>query len=147
MEPCAAASQQEAVTEVVASAPLTARSAAPLAPHQHTRLRALEDDIHRRALVCLDDVSRWTDVDPKQEEPPAAWVDELGLEGAQRRLRVARAAWMSPKEAPVGIKVAQTVAVGISRARATEGGGAQTLNVQTVVFVAPRYEVVELPDE
>lgn len=155
MEPCAADSQP-VVAEVVEATPLAVSPAAALArpePEAFDKLRALEDEIHRRALVCLHDVSLWTDVEPDTkdrpgtQEPPQAWIDELGLEAARKRLRVAKSAWMSAKEAPIGIKVAKEVAVGIARARATEKGGGTTLSVQQVVFNAPRYEVLEVSSD
>lgn len=146
MGPCAADSQLVRA-EVVDAAPIAAVEAGStaLAPVSEAfdKLRALEDRILERGLVCLDDVAHWVDVEQSTAEPPQAWVDELGAEGAARRLRVAKSAWMSAKEAPVGIKVAQSVVVGIAKARATAQGGT-TLNLQQVMFNAPVYGVVEV---
>lgn len=147
MEPCAADSQP-VVAEVVETAPLAAvDSGTALArePEQFDRLRALEDNILSRGLTCLDDVARWADIDPTASEPPPEWVEELGGDkvALARRLRVAKAAWMSAKEAPVAIKVAQSVVVGIAKARATEKGGT-TMNLQQVIFNAPVYDVVDV---
>jgi hypothetical protein len=135
--------------EVVRPAtPLATRENVQLAiASEQARLRGLEDDIHRRALVCLDDVSRWVEIDPAWTEPPAEWVAEIGQERAEQRLRVAKSAWMSAKEAPVGIAVAKSFAVGIAKARATEKGGGGSLSVQQVIFNAPVYEVIEVAGE
>lgn len=106
---------------------------------QHERLATMQDELLERSLSVVDASMRFAEIEPDTKEPPQEWIDELGgnVEKARRRLRVARAAWMSTSEAPVGIKVASAVAVGIIKAKATEKAQPRTLNIQVVQMTAP----------
>lgn len=154
MEPCAADSQPVVAEVVTDRAQLAVAEATPALAkwdEQADRLRAIEDNVLHRGLSCLHDVGCWKDIDRNQADTdyPAEWVEELNGDpvALAKRMRVAKAAWMSAKEAPVAIKVAQSAVVGIAKARATEKGGGTTLSIQTVNFVAPRYEVIEVASE
>ena len=68
---------------------------------------------------------------------PQAWIDELGEEGAKRRMRMARAAWKPIKDSAVGFKIATQVFTGIVKARATEKGRPVELNIGVVQLSAP----------
>ncbi len=112
-------------------------------------LKNLESDLLRQSMEVVSDTMRFREVAPPLVDPesgetlwvdndlPAEWVRELGEEKARERLRVARAGWMDKKTAPIGVQVAQVLAVGIIRSRATEKAGPRTLNVQVVQMSAP----------
>jgi len=104
---------------------------------QQDRLQELQDQLLERSLSIVDSSMRFADIDPTTTEPPQAWIDELGMDGAKVRLRVAQSAWAAAKDAPVGIKVASSVLVGILKAKATEKQGPRTLNVAVVHMTAP----------
>lgn len=104
---------------------------------QHARLERIQDDLLERSLAVVDGSVSFADIEPGALEPPPEWIEQYGHEGAMRRLRVARASWMNAKEAPVGIKVAAQVAVGILRAKAQEKSGPKTLNIAVVQMTAP----------
>ena len=105
--------------------------------NQHARLQRLEDDLLERAMNIVDGSMAFSEIDPADEQPPKEWIAEFGEEGARRRMRVARASWMNAKEAPVGIKVAAQVAVGIMRANAQKNTGPKVLNIAVVQMTAP----------
>lgn len=114
-------------------------------------LKTIEADLFQQAMAVTLDSLRAPQIDPTAEEPPQEWVDELeylspgrGYELAMERFRTARAAYMSKKDSPVYIQVAQAIAVGISRSRAQLSAGPKTLNVQVVQMSAPLPEFPEL---
>lgn len=136
---------------------------APLATVEHTAevvdereeaqkgLRRLEDGIFERSMVVIDGVLHFAEIDDPYEniDPnlppdveqklaiPQTWIDELGLEGATRRYRMAKAAYRATKDAPVGIRVASQVMTGIVKARATERSQRVALNVGVINMSAP----------
>lgn len=99
--------------------------------------RGLEDRILKQSLETVDDSLKWAEIDPDITEPPQAWIDELGEARARQRLRVAKAAWCNAKEAPVGLGMARTTAVGIMKVRAAVKIGTPVLNVNLVNFPQP----------
>lgn len=119
-------------------------------------LKNLESDLLRQSMEVVSDTMRFREVAPPTVDPesgatlwdddsvPEEWVRELGQEKAEERLRVARAGWMDKKTAPIGVQVAQVLAVGIIRSRATEKAGPRTLNVQVVQMSAPLPQFPEL---
>lgn len=119
---------------------------------QELRIKSLENEIHEVAMDTVRDSLRFADLDPGNPDYyPQHWVDECGgdMEQVERRRRVARSAWMSAKEAPVALAIAKSIAVGISKARAAEGGGDKTLNVNIVQMpMAPKqYEIIDMSDD
>lgn len=110
---------------------------APPSPAPLNKLQRMEEDILERSLGVVQASMHWQDIEPDAEEPPQAWVDELGKEGAQKRFRVARAAWMSAKTAPVGLSLAKATALGITKVRAMTKMATPTLNVAFVTWKAP----------
>lgn len=99
------------------------------------RLAELEDKIYAANLRIVDDMTYWADVDLQAEAPKEEWVRELGVEGARRRHRVACAANMSLKDAPIGISAAKSIVSSLAKARAVReaGRGGLSLNV-TAIF-------------
>lgn len=114
------------------------------------RLAEQEDRVYARNLQIVDDMTHWADLDPELENPPEEWVDELGLAGARRRFRVARASCMSLKDAPIGISAAKGIVSSLAKARAVRdaGRGGLSLNV-TAVFPTQVtvYEEIVVRDE
>lgn len=98
------------------------------------KLAAQEDRVFARNLSIVDDMTHWADIDPTVEEPPQEWVDELGVVAARRRLRVARGAMMSLKDAPIGLSAAKSIVSSLAKARAVRdvGRGGMQLNVMAI---------------
>lgn len=135
----------EAVAEIVqAGAPLV-KSAEE---RRLEKMRSMEDELLQTNMTIMRDMSCFRDITPDMTQPPPEWIEELGIEEATKRLSVARAAWLPPKEAPVGLAVSKAVTLGIIRARAAEKAGPRTLNVALVHMVAPKeqFEEKELDD-
>lgn len=92
----------------------------------------MEDTILLRAATVVDSALAWAEVDKAQYDPPPEWVAEMGEQQARQRLRVAQAAWLSQAEAPVGLKLANNVMIGIAKARGQQSKlrTGNSLNVQ-----------------
>lgn len=82
------------------------------------RIAGLEDRLLEQSMDVVANAMEFADVSYGQEKPPEAWVRQLGEEGAKRKLRYVLAGQMSSKDAPIGVRVAQAVAVGILKSRA-----------------------------
>lgn len=92
------------------------------------------------------DITLQRDLDPAYEK----MVAELGEEEAQKTYRVALAGWGKAADAPVAVKVAANMAVGIMKANAAEKGGPKILNVQRIMIGAealPTFEEREVTGE
>lgn len=128
-------------------APLAKPEPIKLLPKQERldRLRDLENQLLERSLNVVSDALYFRDIEPGQKEPPPDWGD-MDPDEKIKRLRMANAAWLNKKEAPVGIELSKQVAVGIIRARATEKAAPKTLNVAVIQMSAPlpQFEVVEV---
>ncbi len=125
-------------------------------------LQNLEAEIFQESMQIVLESFKFREIDaPLKDEngnayfadpdPPRHWVEELeakhpghGLELAQQRLRCAQAGHMSKKDSPVAVQVAQAIAIGISRSRASLNAGPKTLNVQVVQMAAPLPDFPEL---
>jgi len=121
---------------------------------QHEQLVGLRDELFRESMGVLRDAMRFRDIDPslQRELDPAfeAMEKELGQSGAQRAHRVAVLASLPSGDAPIGLKLAANVAVGIMKANATEKGGSRILNVSKVILSAnalPEFEEREVESE
>jgi hypothetical protein len=100
-------------------------------------LQAVEEEILVESLSIVENALSFQDIEPGTQTPPPDWVERLGVEGAQKRLRMANAAWMSNKDAPMGLQLARATAVGIIKARSSEKQGNRTLNVVQINMPAP----------
>lgn len=124
--------------------------------------REMEDDIAKKAMFVMSSALSFSEVEPPTMvageapgDPPPAWEDELermypgqGRELARQKLGIAKAAWLSSKDAPVGLKMAQATALGLARVRAGDRMAARGLNVNVVNVIEPRqqYEELEVED-
>lgn len=95
-------------------------------------LRKAQKKLLDKSTRVIEDALLFRDIDPSQPSPPDEWVSKLGQVEAERRFRVAKAAWMSAKEAPVAFKIAKDVFVGISKALSADAGAPKVLNMQAV---------------
>lgn len=111
------------------------------------RLKALEDDILERSMRTVEAALHWEDIDPDVTEPPAEWVESIGYEAAKKRLRVAKAAWMSAKEAPVALNMARTTALGITKVRSALKISSPTLQINLVSFASPMADIATIDVE
>jgi hypothetical protein len=119
---------------------------APLAEPIDT-LRAIEDRVLTKALRVVEDGLAWADIDIGEKGIPDEWIRECGsLVEAKKRQRAAHAAQCGPKEAPVGLKLAKEVFVGVVKARATERAAPKQLNliVGKMDFQLPSFPKVKV---
>jgi hypothetical protein len=100
-----------------------------LADEKTKDLQSIEDKLFDRSAEILEGALRFTEVNPTDTEPPAEWINEFGYTKAKRMLQSATTAWMSAKNAPVGIKVAESIARGVMKARSLEKAAPKSLAV------------------
>lgn len=111
-------------------------------------LKRIEQGILTSALEVVHHTLDFAAISPEDEHPPKAWVDELGLEGAMRKFRVAKEGWKSAKEAAVGIKVATQIASAGIKAHA-ERAEHRSLNVSLVKIAVTdgQFDAIEVSSE
>lgn len=141
--------EQQQVTNVPEPPPvLAARPNTGLerARDEKDKLISLRDELFRESMGVLRDAMRFSDVQPELKELDPA-IDkfnaELGQANGQRAYRLALYASMPSGDAPIGLKLAANVAVGIMKANAAEKGGTHVLNVSKVVLSADALPVFE----
>lgn len=108
-------------------------------------IKSIEDELLLEVSTIVRDAMCFRDIEPNAEFAPAEWyqsmVDKIGdgpaKDEAAKRFRMAKAAWMNSKEAPVGLKLAQNTMIGIIKARATEDQAPRPLNVAVQIVQAP----------
>ncbi len=93
------------------------------------RLQEIQDQLLEQSLSVVQASVSFSEIEEASKAPPPEWIAELGEDRAWTRWRIAQASWRSAKDAPVGIKVAAQMAVGILKAKATEKAAPKTLNV------------------
>ena len=90
------------------------------------------------------------EINPGDEEPPAEWVRELGDAEAQRRFRIAKAAWLPGRDAPHLFAIASEFVKADAKVRAAQSQPGTKLAV-AIQMVMPQqvqqYEVVDLDEE
>lgn len=82
------------------------------------RMDQLEQRVYEYAGGIVEALLAFGEVTPDQQEPPAEWVKQYGREGAEQRLRMAKAGWMPQAIFPAGGKIALQAMTGIARGRA-----------------------------
>ncbi len=119
-------------------------------------LKKVENDLFKESLAVVhSSISHTFDLDPENpNDLPAEWLQELEdklvtEQELMKRKRIAQAAMLSPKEAPVALQIAAKVLSGMQKARAAGDQGNKTLNVNVVTINAPMpvFEEKELTDE
>lgn len=100
-----------------------------LADAKERDLASVEDELFNKSSEILSGALSFADIDPENPAPPSEWLEKYGPDEAGRRFRLAKYALMSAKEAPVGIKVAESLARGIMKSRALQKAAPQALSV------------------
>lgn len=111
-----------------------------------SRLRDIEEEIHEEAATVIQDALAFAEINPEDKEPPHEWVKALGQEKAWRRFKTAQYALLTPKEAPIGVRIAKDIVLGLARVRAHEKLGPKTLNMVVVQMTGtlPKFDEVEV---
>lgn len=104
-------------TELVPSLDLTPHLTADAKEKRLARMREIEDEVLQRAIGNCNAIQCFSEINPADENPPEAWVQELGLEAAQLKFDLAKQGWKPQKEAPFGAIQAMQIMVGIAKAR------------------------------
>jgi hypothetical protein len=124
--------QQTSSTTEIVNAPSALRR-----DEKYERLQQMQDELLERSTTVLEGSMRFAEIESTAATVPQAWIDELGPEAAKVRFRLAKAGWLGAKEAPIGIRVAGQVAVGILRAKAAADQAPRILNVKLMQWTAP----------
>ena len=110
---------------------------------QMARLAELNTQIVTAAAETIDAVLAFADYDfENMDEPSAELIAQYGAD-AGKRFRIAKASWMSAKEAPAALKIAAQIATAGMKAQAIKSA-LQPLNITfTQVIVPPSPEKAE----
>lgn len=109
----------------------------------------VEEQILRDNISIIRGAAAFKDIDHDAEEAPKEWAEQYGEKEAAVMYRLAKAAWMPAKDAPVGLTLAVKTVTSIMKLRASKNQ-APRLNVAVVVNTAaptPVYEAVDLDEE
>jgi hypothetical protein len=108
----------------------------------------LRDEVYTKSLKVLDAATDAFEVEETTEEPPEEWVEKHGKRESKKRLRIAKEAMKSNKDAPIALKMALTNVATREKAKALEGGiAARTLNVNFINIQAPEFPRQRLEDD
>lgn len=116
-------------------------------------LQRIENEIVSEASMVVHGTMRFAELDPESpDETPQAWLDEMATgtvtpEEIEKRKRIAKAAWLSAKEAPVAFAIASKVLVGAMKAKAMAGAAPKSLNLTLVSISAPGQTIQAFPEK
>lgn len=133
----------EAAVDLFADAPMAYAVERPLQAalseslSAHERIKSIEDALFEKALDVVHGTLDFADIADDAKGPPQEWIDQLGLQGALRRFRLARGGGMGSKEAPAAIKAATAIVAAVAKAKAMEKAGPRTLAISFVQMTAP----------
>jgi hypothetical protein len=108
---------KQAATELVPSLDLSSGLTPEAKELRLARMREIEDECLQRAIGNCNAIQCFSEVSRDEENPPESWVQELGLEAAQKKLAIAKEGWKPQKEAPFGAIQAMQIMIGIAKAR------------------------------
>jgi hypothetical protein len=80
-------------------------------------MREVEDEVLQLAVGNCSAIQAFSQINPADENPPESWVQELGLEAATLKFKLAKEGWRPQKEAPFGAIQAMQIMIGIAKAR------------------------------
>jgi hypothetical protein len=109
------------------------------------RIQEVQDSLLARSAEVIDAAISFQDIEENDVSAPPEWVEKYGQERAERRFRVAKAAWRNGKAAPVGLTIARDMYVGITKAQAAEKSAPTQLNVAIQMNVqVPDFEEIDV---
>lgn len=112
----------------------------PAAEERMERIESVERELYERNLRVLLDASYFGDASDLSTVPQP-WIEELGVEEATRRFKIAKAALLAPKEAPTGLGISKHIVSAFAKAKA-QAGAPKSLHVNLIsIAVGPK----ELP--
>jgi len=103
-------------------------------------LEAIENKLLEDSIAIISDCMSFADMgfdESGNPITPESW-EWLSTDDKEKRMRLAKATWMTSADVPYGIKMAHATAMGIIKSRATKESGNKTLNIETAVFPAPQ---------
>lgn len=123
-------------------------------------LQRIENEIVSEASMVVHGTMRFSEIDPESpNEIPNSWLEEIShlelgsiehekaVDELKKRQRIAKAAWLSAKEAPVAFAIASKVLVGAMKAKAMAGSAPKTLNLTMVSISAPGQVLPAFPEK
>lgn len=97
-----------------------------------------ENRLFLETTEIVSDINAFRDLSPEEIEagyPPKQWITEFGPKRALQRYRVARAAWLPMKDAPIALKIVTQMAAGIMKVKAMERTAGKGGNVFNAIVV------------
>jgi hypothetical protein len=84
----------------------------------------MEDDLYEKSFKTVREVLDFRDIDMTDDKTRARslreWTKVHGAEEGLRRFQLALSGWQSAKEMPAGVKLAQEMFTGITKARSKQ---------------------------
>ena len=111
------------------------------------KLKSIEDEMLAAAYQTIEPVLKFSKINPGSDLVPQEWVG-LPIDEQQRLMRLANAAWMSNKDAPIGIKLAFQTVASILDARSKRESGAKVLNIENAQFISPvpQFDIIDMDE-
>ncbi len=115
------------------------------------KLSAIEDEVLANSIDIVQHALNFADLgfdDNGKEQIPVEWLS-MPVREKEKRLRLAKAAWMPKADSPVGLTLAYNTMIGIIKARASKETGNRVLNIENAYFPAPsaiKEEIIEVID-
>jgi hypothetical protein len=115
--------------------------------HRSEGLAELQAELFDECMEVVSWHLKFKEISPAQEELPEGWAEQYGSR-AQAVFRAAKAGWMPSNDAPVALKNATAIILGLIKAR-SEVDAPRMLNVQLVTMnfaddPEPEMEVVDV---
>jgi hypothetical protein len=103
-------------------------------------VKHIEDNLLRDSSEIVKDSLRFAEIAFDDKGEVISYPDEwnaLSDSDRERKIRIAKANWMSSSDVPHGIKMAERVVLAITKSRKEESTNKHTLNIQYAQFTTP----------
>lgn len=119
----------------------------PAKPKALARLDEIQDAVKQESFEVVSAVVSFAEIEEGAAAPPESWIQKFGFARAMKRFRLAKAGWLGAKEAPIGIKVAASIAGNIIKAQGNDGDR-RPLNMTfvKVTNTLPKYDAIEIEE-
>lgn len=119
-------------------------------------IKAAESKLFQDALEVIQPYMRFAELGfdddtGEVDSIPFEW-EGLPEEEKKKKIRLAKAGWMSSSDTPHGVKLAHATVLGIIKAKATEQTGTKILNIESITFPSPsqkpeEFEIIDVDSD
>jgi hypothetical protein len=119
-------------------------------------IKAAEEKLFSDALSIVQPYMKFAElgfdeVSGEVSSIPYEW-EGLPQEEKQKKIRLAKAGWMTSADVPHGVKLAHATILGIIKAKSQEQSGTKVLNIESITFPSPaqkpeEFEIIDVDGE